>query len=189
MVHVCGPEKSGGIEVFCGFDRKKIRMELEMNNISSGVDITTLAIQLNKNSFGLSPVTQQVVCNPPISPGSSRYCGGGTVNCQRRPTCWLRFQMANRPLHRFRWPSRICNRAMFFTLLRTLTLRRSSRQTEHGEKSAFIEAWKSIDDRNKLYGTFSDFPATRWTLIWSSRSLQPISILSIVRRPVPNAEG
>jgi hypothetical protein len=54
MNHACGPKKLGGIEVFAGFVqiRKKIRMELELHNISSGQDIGTLAIQLNKNSFG-----------------------------------------------------------------------------------------------------------------------------------------
>jgi len=71
MNRVCGPEKSGGIEVFAGFVqiRKQIRMELEFNNISSGQELTNFAIQLNKNSFGLSPATQQVICAPPIQPG------------------------------------------------------------------------------------------------------------------------
>lgn len=73
MIRVCGPEKSGGIEIFAGFvqSRKKIRMDMELNNISAAHDIGSLAIQLNKNAFGLSPASQQVVCNPSIPQGGS----------------------------------------------------------------------------------------------------------------------
>ena len=73
MNKVCGPEKSNGIEIFAGFRQINgtIRMEMQMNNIGSPADIQGLAIQLNKNSFGLSPATQQVVCQPPIPAGSS----------------------------------------------------------------------------------------------------------------------
>ena len=73
MTRVCGPEKSGGLEMFAGFRlyRKKILLEVEINNISSGHDVGALAVQLNKNSFGLSPATQQLICDPPIAEGDS----------------------------------------------------------------------------------------------------------------------
>jgi AP-1 complex subunit beta-1 len=69
MTLVVGPDKSGGLEVLAGFQgpterNATIRMKMEINNVSSAGEIKALAIQLNKNAFGLSPASQQVVCNP-----------------------------------------------------------------------------------------------------------------------------
>ena len=79
MVKVCPAEKSNGIDIYAGFRQVNgdVMMEFEFQNISCETPVSNLAIQLNKNSFGLSPVNQQVICNPPVPIGSS-----GKVSCQ-----------------------------------------------------------------------------------------------------------
>ena len=46
-------------------------MEFEFSNVSCPAAVSSLAIQLNKNSFGLSPASQQIVLNPPIAQGAT----------------------------------------------------------------------------------------------------------------------
>jgi AP-1 complex subunit beta-1 len=57
------------------------------------------------------------------------------------------------------------------------------------ERSAFIESWKSIDDRNELYGTVSDLPRDLTDIDFVQQKFQAHNIFFIARRPVPNAEG
>ena len=73
MNRVVGPDKAAGLEVYAGFVqiRKKIRLEMEINNVSSTHEVASMAIQLNKNAFGLSPASQQIICNPPIPIGGT----------------------------------------------------------------------------------------------------------------------
>lgn len=73
MVKVCPAEKSNGIDIYAGFRQVNgdVVMEFEFQSISCETPVSNLAIQLNKNSFGLSPVNQQVICNPPVRIGSS----------------------------------------------------------------------------------------------------------------------
>lgn len=57
------------------------------------------------------------------------------------------------------------------------------------ERSSFIESWKSIDDRNELYGTVSDLPRDSADIDHVQQKFQAYNIFFIARRPVPNAEG
>ena len=69
---VCAPDKCGGITIFAGFKQTNGTVELEMDFQNGGqVPITSLAIQLNKNAFGLAPAVQQITFNPPVLPGST----------------------------------------------------------------------------------------------------------------------
>ena len=71
MNQVCPASKSNGIDVFAGFRQVngKPVMELEFQNATSATPISNLAIQLNKNAFGLSPASQQISLNPPVNTG------------------------------------------------------------------------------------------------------------------------
>jgi len=57
------------------------------------------------------------------------------------------------------------------------------------ERSAFIESWKSIDDRNELYATVSDLPRESCDIESVQTLFETYNIFFIARRPVPNAEG
>lgn len=57
------------------------------------------------------------------------------------------------------------------------------------ERSAFIESWKSIDDRNELYATVSDLPRESCNIESVQSLFETYNIFFIARRPVPNAEG
>mmetsp|Transcript_53076 Transcript_53076/g.79308 ORF Transcript_53076/g.79308 Transcript_53076/m.79308 type:complete len:158 (+) Transcript_53076:102-575(+) len=57
------------------------------------------------------------------------------------------------------------------------------------DRSAFIEAWKSIDDRKELYGTVSDLPPASTDIDQVQAKFRANNVFFIARRPVPNAEG
>jgi AP-1 complex subunit beta-1 len=188
MNKVVGPEKSNGVEVFCGFRQLggTIRMEMEINNISSPADINGLAIQLNKNSFGLSPASQQVVCNPPISPGSS---GKTFVELVVTPSMLAPMpagQPAN-PQVQVAIKNLQSGNVFYFAVNFNLEALFSSEGTM--ERSAFIESWKSIDDRNELYATVADLPPSSVDIDAVSLKFKASNVFFIARRPVPNAEG
>ena len=57
------------------------------------------------------------------------------------------------------------------------------------ERSAFIETWKSIDDRKELFGTVSDLPPGSADIDQVTAKFKDNNVFFIARRPVPNAEG
>ena len=54
-------------------------------------------------------------------------------------------------------------------------------------RSAFIDAWKSIDDQKELYATVSDIPSADIAHVQAKFAAN--NIFFIARRAVPNAEG
>jgi AP-1 complex subunit beta-1 len=186
MNRVCGPEKSGGLEIYAGFVqiRKKIRMEMEINNVSAGDNISTLAIQLNKNAFGLSPASQQIVCKPPIAPGQT---GETHVDLVTTPNMLAppsgqaspQVQVAIKNMH--------SGNVFYFAV--NFNFEALFSPDGRMERSAFIETWKSIDDRNELYGTVSDLPPESCDIETVQQKFEANNVFFIARRPVPNAEG
>ncbi|GKY90825.1 hypothetical protein MPSEU_000055300 [Mayamaea pseudoterrestris] len=188
MVRVCGPEKSGGIEIFAGFalKRKKICMDMEMRNINSPSDITTLAIQLNKNSFGLAPANQQVVCNPPISQGSS---GLSTVELTATPNMLAPVPAGQPASPQIQVAVKNMATGTVFYFAANLNFECLFSPDGQMERSSFIESWKSIDDKNELYGTIADLPRDAVDIEAVQAKFKNYNIFFIARRPVPNAEG
>jgi len=188
MSRVCGPEKSGGIEIFAGFRqlKKKIRMEMELNNISSGHEINALAIQLNKNSFGLSPATQQIICNPPIPQGST---GNAVVELATTPNMLAPIPAGQPASPQVQVAIKNMQSGNVFYYAANFNFEALFSSDGAMERSAFIESWKSIDDRNELYGTVSDLPRDSVDIDLVQQKFQAHNIFFIARRPVPNAEG
>ena len=188
MNRVCGPEKSGGIEVYAGFVqiRKKILMEMEFNNVSSGADLSQLAIQLNKNSFGLSPKTQQIVCDPPVSPGAS---GMATVELTTTPQMLAPIPNGQPASPQVQVAIKNMQSGNVFYFAVNFNFEALFSPDGIMERSAFIESWKSIDDRNELYGTVSDLPPESVDIDLVQQKFQAYNVFFIARRPVPNAEG
>jgi len=188
MSRVCGPEKSGGIEIFAGFVqiRKKIRMEMEINNVSAPHDVASLAIQLNKNAFGLSPSNQQIVCNPPIPQG-----GTGEAACELITTPNMLAPVPNGQPASPQVQVAIKNMQSGTVFYFAVNFNFEALFSSDGamERSSFIESWKSIDDRNELYGTVSDLPRDSVDIDSVQQKFQAHNIFFIARRPVPNAEG
>ncbi|CAB9518648.1 AP-1 complex subunit beta-1 [Seminavis robusta] len=186
---VCGPEKSGGLEISAGFTqrKRKIRLEIEINNISSATEVASLAIQLNKNSFSLSPASQQIVCNPPVAKGSTgrTFCelvinanmmapppaAGQPVSPQ------VQIAIKNMTSGTVFYFAVNCNFEALFSADGAM------------ERSAFIESWKSIDDRSELYGTVSDLPPGAADIESVQKKFLQNNVFFIARRPVPGAEG
>ncbi|MEO0910467.1 MAG: hypothetical protein AAFX96_09085 [Pseudomonadota bacterium] len=188
MNQVCGPEKSNGIEIFAGFRQLNgtIRMEMQLNNVSSPADIQGLAIQLNKNSFGLSPASQQIVCNPPIGVGSS---GTATVELVVTPSMMAPLQNGQPASPQVQVAIKNMQTGNVFYFAANFNLEASFTADGTTERSAFIEAWKSIDDRNELYGTVSDLPPASVDIETVINKFKAHNIFFIARRPVPKAEG
>lgn len=188
MNKVVGPEKSNGLEIFAGFRQLNgtIRLEMDVSNVSSPSDISGLAIQLNKNAFGLSPASQQIVFNPPISSGSS---GKNVVELVVTPNM-LAPQQPGQPASpqvQVAIKNMATGSVFYFAVNFNLEALFSSDGTM--ERSAFIESWKSIDDRNELYGTVSDLPPSSVDIDQVQQKFKANNVFFIARRPVPNAEG
>jgi len=188
MNKVVGPEKSNGVEVYAGFRQLNgtILLEMEMKNISSPSDIQSLAIQLNKNAFGLSPANQQIVCNPPIKQGSS---GKAVVELVVTPSM-LAPQPAGQPASpqvQVAIKNMQTGTVFYFAVNFNLEALFSAEGTM--ERSSFIESWKSIDDRNELYGTVSDLPPANVDIDTVIAKFKANHVFFIARRPVPKAEG
>lgn len=188
MNRVCGPEKSGGIEVFAGFVqiRKTIRMELELNNISSGSDIGSLAIQLNKNSFGLSPATQQIICSPPIAPGEK---GETYIELVTTPNMLAPVAPGQPAPPQVQVAIKNMQTGNVFYFAIDFNLEALFSPDGKMDRSVFIESWKSIDDRNELYGTVADLPRDSCDIESVQEKFAANNVFFIARRPVPNAEG
>mmetsp|Transcript_21151 Transcript_21151/g.52007 ORF Transcript_21151/g.52007 Transcript_21151/m.52007 type:complete len:883 (-) Transcript_21151:59-2707(-) len=188
MNKVVGPEKSNGIEVHAGFRQLNgtIRLEMDIQNISSQASVHGLAIQLNKNSFGLSPSSQQIVCNPPIPTGGS---GSAAVELVVTPSMLAPMQPGQNanPQVQVAIKNMATGNVFYFAVIFNLDALFSQDGTM--ERSAFIETWKSIDDRNELYGTVSDLPPTNVDIESVINKFKGYNCFFIARRPVPNAEG
>lgn len=188
MNKVVGPEKSNGIEIFAGFRQLNgtILLEMDMRNVSSPADIQALAVQLNKNAFGLSPASQQIICNPPIKAGSS---GNASVEMVVTPSmlapipngqpapAQVQIAIKNMQTSNVFYFAVNCNLEALFSADGTM------------ERSAFIESWKGIDDRNELFGTVGDLPASSVDIDTVINKFKANNVFFIARRPVPNAEG
>jgi AP-1 complex subunit beta-1 len=196
MSKVCGADKSGGLEIFAGFRQvnNKIFMELDINNISCAVPVSSLAIQLNKNSFGLSPASQQLQCNPTIPQGNS---GRNSVELVVTPSM---LQTSNEKTPGPKEPNQPANPQVQVAIKNMATGNvfyfavNFNFEAIFGpdgalDRTAFIDAWKSIDDRKELYGTVSDLPAASTDIDQIQAKFTANNVFFIARRPVPNAEG
>lgn len=186
MSVVCVPEKSGGIEVSAGFRRvdATVRMELEFNNVSSPVPVTSLAIQLNKNAFGLSPANQQIVCRPPVAQGRH---GRASVDLVVAPSMVAPTPFGQPATPQVQVAIKNMGTGNVFYFGARLTLEALFVEDGALERSDFVERWKRIDDRKELYGTVSDLPTTSAAEVRERFAAH--NVFWIAQRPVPNAPG
>ncbi len=158
MNKVCPAEKSGGIDVFAGFRQVngKPVMELDFQNAKSSTPVSNLAIQLNKNAFGLSPSSQQIVLNPPVNVG---FNGKATVELvtSQQMLAQTSGQSAS-PQVQVAIKNMATNNIFYFAVNFNLEALFSSDGAM--DRTSFIDTWKNIDDSNELYGTLSDLPAS-----------------------------
>ena len=188
MNKVVGPEKSNGIEIHAGFRQLNgtVRMEMDITNVNSPTDVQGLAIQLNKNSFGLSPASQQIICNPPIPAGGS---GKTFVELVISPTMLAPIQPGQPASPQVQVAIKNMQTGNVFYFAVNFNLEALFSPDGTMERTTFIEAWKSIDDRNELYGTVSDLPASSFDIDAVTTKFKTYNVFFIARRPVPNAEG
>jgi len=188
MTKVCPAEKSGGLEVHAGFRRynNATRMELEFHNISTGIDISNLAIQLNKNAFGFSPASQQIVLNPPIAPGGQGSAGVELVINANLLSLLAPGQLAS-PQVQVAIKNMHTGNVFYFAV--NFNFEAFFAPDGAMDRSTFIEAWKSIDDRNELFGTVSDLMPSSVDIEAVQAKFKTYNVFFIARRPVPNAEG
>jgi len=188
MNKVVGPEKSNGIEIYAGFRQLNgtIRLEMELTNVGSPADIQALAIQLNKNAFGLSPASQQIVCNPPIQAGGS---GKNTVELVVTPSMLAPVPSGQPAPSQVQIAIKNMQTGTVFYFAVNFNLEALFATDGTMERSAFIESWKGIDDRNELYGTVSDLPPSSVDIDTVINKFKASNVFFIARRPVPNAEG
>ena len=187
---VCSPEKSAGIEIYAGFVHvnKKVRMQMEIHNISSQAEVGSLAIQLNKNAFGLNPASQQVICSPPVSIGRE-----GQTYVDLIPAAQMLAPPPTTPGQPVPSQIQVAIKNMttgnVFYFAATMNFEALFCVDGMMDRTTFIELWKSIDNRNELYGTVTDLPKESCTIDTVTEKFKAYFIYLIARRPVPNMEG
>lgn len=183
---VCAPAKSGGFEIKAGFRQcqKKMRMEIELNNVSSSEPASNFAVQLNKNAFGLSPASQQMVFNPPVSPGGTGTC---YVELTTAPNMLSPVQGQASPQIQVAIKNMATGNVFYFAV--NFNLEAAFAHDGAIERTTFIETWKNIDDRNELYSTIQELPRDSCDVESVQQKFAAHNIFFIARRPVPNAEG
>ena len=188
MNKVCGPEKSGGLEVYAGFQqvRKKVRMVMEVVNVSSPTSVQNMAVQLNKNSFGLAPATQQIVMDPPVGKGSR---GTSFIELNITPNMLAPIPSGQPASPQIQVAIKNMHSGQVFYFAANFNFEALFSPDGAMERSSFIESWKSIDDRNELYGTVSDLPPDAVDIDHVQQKFKGNNVYFIARRPVPNAEG
>ncbi|KAL3767887.1 hypothetical protein ACHAW5_010130 [Stephanodiscus triporus] len=188
MSKVCAPDKSGGIELWAGFRQAggTVALELDVRNVSSNVPVSNLAIQLNKNSFGLSPTNQQIVCNPPVPVGGTRR---HSVELVVNPNMLAQVPAGQPASPQIQVAIKNITTGLVFYFAANFALEALFSADGALERAAFIESWKSIDDKKELYGTVSDLPPASTDIDQVAAKFKMHRIFLIARRPVPNAEG
>ena len=188
MTQVCTADKSGGINIMGGFRQVQntIKLELAFENVGSAVPLSSLAIQLNKNAFGLSPVKQQIVLNPPLAQGSS---GSATVDLAVTPAMLAPVPDGQPASPQIQIAIKNLGTGNVFYFAAVFALEAMFGADGALERTAFIEQWKSIEDRKELFGTLSDLPPASVNIEQVIAKFAANHVFFIARRPVPNAEG
>lgn len=181
MNKVCNAEKSGGIDVFAGFHQVagKVLLELDFHNDSSSTPISNLAIQLNKNSFGLSPVSQQIVLNPSVNAG---YNGKATVELSTNQGMLAPVNVGQPapPQVQVAIKNMATGNIFYFAVNFNLDAFFSSDGAM--DSSTFIDTWKNIDDSEELYGTITSLPPSSTNIDQVQAKLGMYNIFFIAKR-------
>lgn len=188
MSKVASADKTGGIDVSVGFRQvnSSVFLELEFENINSPMPVGNLAIQLNKNSFSLSPASQQIVCNPPINTGSKGTSSVELVINRAMLAAVAEGQPAP-PQVQVAIKNMATSNVFYFAATVNLDVLFTSNGTM--DRAVFIETWKNIDDQKEIYSTVSDLPKTSTVIEQVQTKLEARNIFFIARRAVPNAVG
>jgi len=180
---VCDPSKCGGITIHAGFKQMngQISLEMDFTNNSMG-PLTQLAIQLNKNAFGLAPANQQLNFNPPVAVGST-----GSISLPLNVTPAALAMVPGQPAS----PSvqaAIKNLAtgnvFYFAGNFNLDALFGSGGAQSG--GDFINMWKNIAEDKEVNSVVNLANANIDSVI---SYLALANIFMIARRPVPNAVG
>ena len=188
MTQVCAADKSGGVNIMAGFRQLQntIKLELTFENIGSAIPVSSLAIQLNKNALGLSPVKQQIVLNPPVAQGSS---GSATVDLAVTPAMLAPVPDGQPASPQIQVAIKNMASGAVFYFAAMFALEAMFGADGALERTAFIKQWKSIEDRKELFGTLSDLPPASIDIEQVIAKFAANNVFFIARRPVPNAEG
>ncbi len=163
-------------------------MELEFFNVSSPMPISNIAIQLNKNAFGLSPVSQQIIINPAITPGLS---GRTSLELNVVPNMIAPITQGQPASAQVQVAIKNMTTGNVFYFACNFNLEALFTPDGEMDRASFINSWKAIDDRKELYSTVGDLsrPGSDELIIDIQNKFRTYNIFFIARRPVPNAEG
>jgi len=188
MSQVSSAAKSDGIDVLAGFRQVdgKIFMELELQNVSCASPLSGLAIQLNKNAFGLSPTNQQIVCNPPVPVGSKST---NSVELTVTPAMLAPVPAGQPASSQVQVAIKNMATKSVFYFAANFNLEALFSKDGTLERTTFIETWKNIDDQNELNSTISDLPVSSTDIEQVQAKFLTYNIFFIARRPVPNTVG
>ena len=183
-VQVCDGSQSNGIIVKVGFTSSGGAPSMEMEFQNGGTaPIGQLAIQFNKNAFGMAPSNQQLTFNPPIMPGST---GPYSIPLNITPSMLAPVQQGSQAPQVVQAAIKNMSNNSVFYFSANFTLEAIFSKDGGMERSDFINTWKGISDQNELYGNVK-LPSDNIDATVSRLSAN--NVFFIARRKVPNVEG
>ena len=129
---------------------------------------------------------QQIVLNPPVAQGSS---GSATVDLAVTPAMLAPVPDGQPASPQIQIAIKNMASGAVFYFAAVFALEAMFGADGALERTAFIEQWKSIEDRKELFGTLSDLPPASVDIEQVIAKFAANNVFFIARRPVPNAEG
>mmetsp|Transcript_4652 Transcript_4652/g.6090 ORF Transcript_4652/g.6090 Transcript_4652/m.6090 type:complete len:923 (-) Transcript_4652:252-3020(-) len=178
---VCTAEQGQGIQIAAAFANRNSQIMLEMDFVNqSPVPVASLAIQLNKSSFGITPAQQQIVFQEPLQPG-------GQASYSLPMVCTPQMVGQGPPSLEIQAAIKNMSSGSVFYFRMNINFEAILSPDGQLDRQSFINAWKSIDDSRETYCTVTDMPTVNVESI--SQKLSSTNIFYIARREVPNMQG
>ena len=182
---VCTPELGGGLGIRAALRQDgngSVVCEMDFSN-QAPAPLQALAIKFNVNTFGLMPVSPQIMFSAPVPQGGSAShvlpltLSPAMVAPGAAPTLQLQTAVKNMTT----------GHVFYFAIPLDLTaLFAAAGQTD---RAGFIPAWKAIDDSLEVSATVSSLPPSSCTSDGVVQKLAAHRVVFVARRPVPGAAG
>jgi len=176
-----GAEQGNGVFIHGTMTKTngQITLNMDIGN-STSTPVSALAIQFNKNTFGLTPANIQMNLASPVSNGSS--CPFAlNVSCTpamlNPADASLNLQVAVK--------NTATNAVFYFAIPVSMEALMTPNATM--EVAALGNAWKGLDDANAASQVVNDCPSTDVEVI--QKKLAEFDINFIFNRPMPGQEG
>ena len=148
---------------------------------NSAAPLSALAIQFNKNTFGIAPLSPQVILSPPVSNGSSAFATipltfSPQMLSQSEPSLSIQAAVKNMTTNAvFYFNIPITMEAIFVTGGAPMQVQ------------DLVQSWKAMDESHEVSVIVNDLPSSDVEIV--KKKLVSKNIAFVVQRDVPGQDG